>query len=68
MLFVSCLICTVMMVGGLLVDEQYAFNLVNGGVVLWNARLLWPWCSCFLFNSYQRYASLFIQGLINFSK
>ena len=41
MLFVSCLICTVMMVGGLLVVEQYAFNLVNGGVVLWNARLLW---------------------------
>ena len=58
MLFVSCLICTVMIVGDLLVDEQNTLNLVNGGAALWNA---WLCCSRFLFNSYQGYASLFIQ-------
>jgi len=29
---------------------------------LWNARVLWPWCSRFLFNTHQGYARLFVQG------
>jgi len=28
----------------------------------WNARILWPRCSHFLFNTYQGYARLFVQG------
>ena len=46
----------------LLVDAGNAFNSVNHVIALWNARVLWLCCSHFLFNSYQRYAKLFIQG------
>ena len=30
--------------------------------VWWNARVVWPRCSCFLFNTYQGYAKLFVHG------
>ena len=48
--------------GLLLVDATNAFNSVNRVAALWNATVLWPWCSRFLFNIYQVYASLLIQG------
>jgi len=48
--------------GVLLVDARNAFNSVKGMSTLWNARILWPWCSCFLFNTYWGYARLFVQG------
>jgi len=31
-------------------------------ITLWNARVLCPWCSCFLFNTYRGYVRLFVQG------
>ena len=33
--------------GLLLVDSKIAFNMVNLLAALWNARMLWPRCSCF---------------------
>ena len=40
MLFASYLICTVMIVGGLLVDARNAFNSVDHVAVFSNARVL----------------------------
>ena len=63
MLFVSNLICTVMIVGGiLLVVARNAFNSVNHVAALWNAGVLWLHCFRFLFSSYRKYAQLFIEG------
>ena len=47
----------------LLVDTKNAFNSVGREVALWNA--LWPHCSCFLFNTYQGYSSLWIDRCSN---
>ena len=52
--------------GVLLVDARNAFNSVNRVAALWNARVLWPRCSRFLFSSYHGYARLLIQGSDHF--
>ena len=36
----------------LLVDASNAFNSLNPDALLWNAHILWSYCSCFLFNIY----------------
>ena len=48
--------------GVLFVDGRKAFNSVNRLAALWNARILWPQCYRFLFNTYCGYARLFVQG------
>ena len=48
--------------GFLLVDAANAFNLVSQVTALWNATILWPRCSRFLFNTYRGFAVLLLQN------
>lgn len=43
-------------------DPKNAFNMVNRAAALWNARVLWPRCSRFLFNTYRGFARLVLRG------
>eukprot|EP00820_Chromera_velia_P029634 Cvel_12519.t1-p1 / transcript=Cvel_12519.t1 / gene=Cvel_12519 / organism=Chromera_velia_CCMP2878 / gene_product=hypothetical protein / transcript_product=hypothetical protein / location=Cvel_scaffold821:64142-64770(+) / protein_length=209 / sequence_SO=supercontig / SO=protein_coding / is_pseudo=false len=48
--------------GTLLIDAENAFNAANRTAGLWNARILWPRASTFLFNCYRGDAELFLRG------
>ena len=49
-----------------IVDAKNTFNSVNKEAALWNARVLWPRCSRFLFNTYRGYATLVLHGTSKF--
>ena len=48
--------------GFLLLDAVNAFNLMSRVTALWNARILWPRCSRFLFNTYRGFVVLLLRN------
>ena len=52
--------------GLLLIDASNTFNSLNCTAMLLHARVLWPCCSCFHFNSYCGWSVLALQGSIDF--
>jgi uncharacterized C2H2 Zn-finger protein len=47
--------------GMILVDANNAFNSVNRQLALWQARIYWPHCARFLYNTYNGHAELVIR-------
>ena len=52
--------------GVLLVDAFNPFNSLNYSALLWNAHVLWPRCSRFLFNTYRGWVVVFVHGSAEF--
>ena len=52
--------------GVLLVDAANTFNSLNHTAMLLHARLLWPRCARFLFNTYRGWSLLVIKGSSNY--
>ena len=52
--------------GVLLVDAANAFNSLNRTAMLLHARVLWPRCARFLFNTYRGWSVLVLRGLSTF--
>jgi len=46
----------------LLVDVANAFNSLNRAAMLFHAQVLWPCCTCFLFNMYKGWSVLVLKG------
>ena len=52
--------------GLFLVDARNAFNSVSRAAALWNIRILWPRASRYLFNTYQGYSFMIVNGSSEF--
>ena len=52
--------------GVLLVDAANAFNCLNPAAMLLHARVLWPRCACFPFNTYRGWLMLVLRGSSTF--